>query len=137
MTYVAAVSRPADACNAGWTSAVGRIDGLLPAVLHDAGVDPGASIAFVCGNPAMAEAVTRALTSFGLALHRRSHGGLLASDALGLRDRLAGPTPRRRGIEARREPERRSHERHQRHERARSDEGERGINVEQGPGNPQ
>jgi len=66
VTYVAAVSRPADACNAGWTSAVGRIDGLLPAVLHEAGVDPGASIAFVCGNPAMAEAVTGVLTSLGM-----------------------------------------------------------------------
>lgn len=66
ITYVAAVSRPTHPANAGWRGASGRVDGLLPAVLSDAGVDPGGCVAYVCGNPGMTEAVERAMSAFGL-----------------------------------------------------------------------
>ena len=66
ITYVPAVSRPADPANAGWTGPTGRVDALLPGILAGAGVDPGAAVAFVCGNPGMTDAAGEALRAFGL-----------------------------------------------------------------------
>jgi ferredoxin-NADP reductase len=66
ITYVAAVSRPADPVNAGWHGATGRVDGLVPAVFAAAGVDPAGSVAYVCGNPGMTEAVGRVLAALGM-----------------------------------------------------------------------
>lgn len=66
ITYVAAVSRPSHAANAGWRGATGRVDALLPAVLSAAGVDPGNSVAYVCGNPGMTWAVERVLAALGM-----------------------------------------------------------------------
>ncbi len=66
IAYVPTVSRPADPANAGWTGATGRIDAILQSVLADAGVDPGRSVAFVCGNPGMTDAAGAALRLLGL-----------------------------------------------------------------------
>jgi len=64
--YVPAVSRPHDLASAGWTGATGRIDSLLPGLLADAGAAAGATVAFVCGNPGMTDAVCDALRAYGL-----------------------------------------------------------------------
>ncbi len=66
IAYVPAVSRPFDAANAGWRGATGRLDGLLPGVLAAHGVDPGATLAFICGNPSLVAAATRALCGGGI-----------------------------------------------------------------------
>lgn len=64
--YVPAVSRPADPSAAGWTGATGRVDALLPRVLAQAGAVPHDTVAFICGNPGMTDAVADALHAFGL-----------------------------------------------------------------------
>lgn len=61
ITYIPAVSRPSDPANLGWLGATGRLDALLPSVLEAAGATPGNTVAFVCGNPAMTDAVRAAL----------------------------------------------------------------------------
>ena len=66
ITYVPAVSRPADPANAGWTGATGRVDALLPSILAAAGADPDATVAFICGNPGVTESAGAALRAFGL-----------------------------------------------------------------------
>jgi ferredoxin-NADP reductase len=43
-----------------------RVDALLPSVLAAAGADPGAMVAFICGNPGMTDAAGAALKAFGL-----------------------------------------------------------------------
>ncbi len=66
ISYVPAVSRPFDAANAGWSGATGRLDGLLPDIIATYGVDPGATLAFICGNPSLVDAATRALCRAGI-----------------------------------------------------------------------
>lgn len=66
IAYVPAISRPADPVNAGWRGASGRVDALLPAVLDEHAADPGASVAFVCGNPGMVDAVRAVLSVKGV-----------------------------------------------------------------------
>ena len=66
ITYVPAVSRPADPANVGWTGAMGRVDTLLPSVLAAAGAGADATVAFICGNPGMTDAAGAALRAFGL-----------------------------------------------------------------------
>jgi ferredoxin--NADP+ reductase len=66
ITYVPAVSRPADPANTGWTGATGRVDVMLPSILRSAGAPAGDTVAFICGNPGMTEAAGAALRAFGL-----------------------------------------------------------------------
>ena len=66
IAYVPAVSRVADIANAGWSGAGGRLDGLLPDVLARHRVDPGATLAYVCGNPSLVAAATRVLLELGI-----------------------------------------------------------------------
>jgi ferredoxin/flavodoxin---NADP+ reductase len=66
IVYVPTVSRPADPANTGWSGVTGRVDGLLPALLADQAADPLATVAFVCGNPAMTDAATATLVSLGV-----------------------------------------------------------------------
>ncbi|HEY6058644.1 MAG TPA: FAD-binding oxidoreductase [Candidatus Limnocylindrales bacterium] len=63
--YVPAVSRPADPANAGWRGVAGRLDAVLPEIAASTGLDPLASVAYVCGNPGMIGAVERVLVSLG------------------------------------------------------------------------
>jgi len=67
ITYVPAVSRPADHANAGWAGVTGRVDALLPTILAAVGADPGDTVAYVCGNPGMTDAATAALSAWGIA----------------------------------------------------------------------
>lgn len=66
IAYVPSVSRPADPVNAGWRGGTGRVDALLPDALAAHAVDPGASVAFLCGNPAMIDAAGAVLRRLGL-----------------------------------------------------------------------
>ena len=64
--YVPAISRPEHPDNAGWTGATGRIDAALPAIWDRHRIDPATTVAYLCGNPGMIEAVTRRLLEHGL-----------------------------------------------------------------------
>ena len=66
IAYVPAISRVTDIANAGWRGAAGRLDGLLPDVLADNGVDPAMTLAYVCGNPSLVAAATRVLIGLGV-----------------------------------------------------------------------
>lgn len=66
IAYVPAVSRPADPANTGWSGATGRVDTLLAGVLARHAPDPADTVAFVCGNPGMTDAVTARLRAMGL-----------------------------------------------------------------------
>lgn len=66
ITYIPAISRPADPANAGWAGAAGRVDALLPSLLAAAGAEPLRTVAFICGNLGMTEAAGAALRAFGL-----------------------------------------------------------------------
>ncbi len=65
VTYLPAVSRPADPVNLGWGGAVGRIDALLDAVCAAEGLDPRGTVAYLCGNPEMIAAGQRILAGQG------------------------------------------------------------------------
>ncbi len=66
ISYVPAVSRPFDAANVGWRGATGRLDGLLPDIIATYDVDPGATLAFICGNPSLVDAATHVLGGAGI-----------------------------------------------------------------------
>ena len=65
-TYVPAVSRPADPANAGWRGRTGRLDAVVHDLARTGAIDPGRTVAYLCGNPAMIESVGRALQVEGV-----------------------------------------------------------------------
>ena len=65
--YVPVVSRPSHPDNAGWTGRTGRLDAGLDAVCEDHGLDPTASVAYLCGNPEMIATAERILAQRGFA----------------------------------------------------------------------
>lgn len=67
LAYVPTLSRPADPANAGWTGATGRTETVLARVCETLEIDPERSVAYVCGNPGMIEAVTEVLRGRGFA----------------------------------------------------------------------
>ena len=66
ISYVPAVSRPFDSANAGWRGAIGRLDALLPDIIESRGLDPSATLAYVCGNPSLVDAARRVLHRAGI-----------------------------------------------------------------------
>ena len=68
VAYLPAVSRPSDTANQGWTGLTGRLDAALPEVMSRAALDPGDLVAYLCGNPAMIQAVTERLRDRGVPL---------------------------------------------------------------------
>jgi ferredoxin--NADP+ reductase len=66
IVYVPAISRPDHPANDGWTGRTGRLDGLVDAVADTAGIDPGSTVAYLCGNPAMIAAVEPRLAALGI-----------------------------------------------------------------------
>jgi NAD(P)H-flavin reductase len=66
VSYVPAVSRPADAANAGWRGATGRLDALLPDIIARYDVEPGTTLAFVCGNSSLVAAARLVLCRSGI-----------------------------------------------------------------------
>lgn len=63
--YVPTISRPAAAENAGWTGRTGRVESIVQDVLDEFRLDPGNSIAYLCGNPDMIENADALLTDRG------------------------------------------------------------------------
>ena len=77
IAYVPAVSRPSDPANAGWRGAAGRLDGLLPDVLADDGVDPGATARLRLRQPVAGRRRDARPVRRGHAGRRHPHGGVV------------------------------------------------------------
>ncbi len=65
IVYQPAISRPSDPANGSWQGETGRLDGLVARIVADAGVESTSAVAYVCGNPAMIEAVGSRLANLG------------------------------------------------------------------------
>lgn len=65
LRYVPAISRPAEAANAGWDGATGRATAALPGLFDDL-LDPTATVAYLCGNPGMVDTASEILLRIGL-----------------------------------------------------------------------
>jgi ferredoxin--NADP+ reductase len=65
LSYVPTVSRPTDPANADWTGATGRTETLLDRVCDQLALDPHDTVAYICGNPEMIEAVAETLRGRG------------------------------------------------------------------------
>jgi ferredoxin--NADP+ reductase len=66
IVYVPAVSRPTDAANTGWRGKAGRLDAVIEAIAEQTSLAPTATVAYLCGNPAMIAAVEPRLATLGL-----------------------------------------------------------------------
>jgi ferredoxin-NADP reductase len=66
MTYVPTVSRPNEAQSAGWAGRTGRVEQALPAIIEELRLEPGNTIAYLCGNPDMVERSREVLIEAGL-----------------------------------------------------------------------
>ena len=65
IAYIPAISRASEAATADWRGATGRLDGLLPTILAFHAVDPGSTIAYICGNPSVVDTAMRVLGGLG------------------------------------------------------------------------
>lgn len=61
--YIAAVSRPQDARNSGWSGETGRIDAVLDRYFSAHDFDTQATVMYACGNPDMVRAVESRYTT--------------------------------------------------------------------------
>jgi ferredoxin-NADP reductase len=66
IVYVPAVSRPGDPANVGWRGHTGRLDSLAGLIAERVSLDPAATVAYLCGNPAMIAAVEPRLAALGI-----------------------------------------------------------------------
>lgn len=66
IVYAPAISRPDHPASNGWTGRTGRLDDLVGAIADAAGIDPSATVAYLCGNPAMIAAVEPRLAALGI-----------------------------------------------------------------------
>ena len=64
--YEPTISRPDHPANAGWRGRTGRVEHVLDDIWWTQGLDPDDTVAFLCGNPAMIEAVEPALRALGM-----------------------------------------------------------------------
>lgn len=69
--YIPTISRPAEARNAGWDGTTGHATRALAGLFEDphdrrlGRLDPGATVAYLCGNPGMIESASAVLASQG------------------------------------------------------------------------
>ena len=66
VTYVPTVSRPAAEANAGWSGRAGRVEQVLASIVAEFGLQPAATVAYLCGNPDMVERSREVLLAAGL-----------------------------------------------------------------------
>jgi ferredoxin--NADP+ reductase len=66
LAYEPTISRPADPANAGWSGLVGRTENVLTQVRDSVGLDPLATVAYLCGNPDMIASAAATLAGLGL-----------------------------------------------------------------------
>jgi ferredoxin--NADP+ reductase len=65
LAYRPSISRPADSSNAGWTGLTGRTEAVLDRVCDELGLEPDRTVAYICGNPDMIDAVAASLRRRG------------------------------------------------------------------------
>jgi ferredoxin--NADP+ reductase len=65
LRYVPSVSRPTAPQNAGWAGRTGRVESIVESVYDELGLTPDNTIAYVCGNPDMINAVDETLLARG------------------------------------------------------------------------
>ena len=65
VTYVPTISRPGTPENSRWTGRTGRVEAIVPAAYDELGLTVDNSIAYICGNPDMIEAVDAMLLERG------------------------------------------------------------------------
>jgi ferredoxin--NADP+ reductase len=65
VTFIPTVSRPNDPANADWTGRTGRVESIVGGVVEDLGLDPGDTIAYLCGNPDMIQSAEVTLLELG------------------------------------------------------------------------
>jgi ferredoxin--NADP+ reductase len=65
VTFVPTISRPSDPQNAGWTGRTGRVETIVAPVVADLGLDPGDTVAYLCGNPDMIQSAEETLLGLG------------------------------------------------------------------------
>ena len=65
LTYVPSVSRPNAPENEGWSGRIGRVEQIVPQIYDEMGLTPANSIAYICGNPDMINAVDELLHERG------------------------------------------------------------------------
>lgn len=63
--YSPIVSRPDDRASAAWDGLTGRVDARLDELCEAHCIDPGAAVAYLCGNPGMIAGAERVLASRG------------------------------------------------------------------------
>ena len=59
LKYVPAISRPAEAKNAGWAGETGRVSGLIAKYVAQYGLDPRSTLLYACGHPDMVKEVKK------------------------------------------------------------------------------
>ena len=65
--YVPTISRPDDPRSAGWVGATGRAERVLESRWEALGLDPAATVVYLCGNPGMVASAQAALAERGIA----------------------------------------------------------------------
>jgi ferredoxin--NADP+ reductase len=65
VTFVPTVSRASDPSNAGWPGWTGRVETIVAPVVTDLGLDPGDTVAYLCGNPDMIQSAEETLLGLG------------------------------------------------------------------------
>jgi ferredoxin--NADP+ reductase len=68
--YVPTISRPDDPRNAGWNGATGRAERVVETGWGALGLDPAATVAYLCGNPGMVASARASLAGRGIAPER-------------------------------------------------------------------
>jgi ferredoxin-NADP reductase len=65
VTFIPTVSRPNDPMNADWAGRSGRVESIVGPVVAELGLDPGDTIAYLCGNPDMILSAEATLLELG------------------------------------------------------------------------
>ena len=65
VTFIPTVSRPNDPLNTDWTGRTGRVESIVEPIVAELGLDPGATIAYLCGNPDMIQSAEQTLLGLG------------------------------------------------------------------------
>ena len=65
VTFIPTVSRPNDPSNADWTGRTGRVESIVGPIVDELRLDPGDTIAYLCGNPDMIQSAEVTLLELG------------------------------------------------------------------------
>jgi ferredoxin--NADP+ reductase len=65
VTFIPTVSRPNDPMNADWTGRTGRVESIVAPIVAELGLDPGDTVAYLCGNPDMIQSAEATLLELG------------------------------------------------------------------------